>query len=351
LKFNLIWVLIKVSSSKGCLLMKHFRIALASSFLALLAACQTVPFSSGLNPALNQTQLNPSRLQAASVASRGDWFAQLPPQLQNYYAEARGKTGAELFNALHVIISRNTTALGYGEARAYMYGTADNFSTRGQTGVVDVYSDLFIPGKTGNGNDYREQGDMNRDGTSGDFINCEHTWPQSFFNKQSPMVSDMHHLFPTLSKPNGMRGHHPFGTASEGRVTYSTVSGSKLVIRSNRMSAATGIEDDKGVQPYGGNDAVFEPGNNQKGNTARAMLYFWLRYNDRNIRSGDFEARNFWSNRVPMFHQWADQIDPVDERERTRHELVAQKQGNRNPFIDIPNLVNIIGESVLQQVN
>jgi endonuclease I len=321
----------------------RFGTALASSLLALIAGCQTLP----LNPAL--LSQNPARFQAASRVNRNDWFSQLPPQVQGYYAEARGKTGPELFKTLSTIISRNTTALGYGEARAYMYGTADNFSNRNRSGVVDVYSDLFIPGSSGNGNDYREQGDLNKDGTPGDFINCEHTWPQSFFNKQLPMVSDMHHLFPTLSKPNGMRGHHPFGMANEGRVVYSTISGSRLAVRGGRaLSAATTPDSEKGMMPFGGEDAVFEPGNAQKGNTARAMLYFWMRYHTQNIRGGDFDARDFWNSRVSLFRQWAEQVDPVDERERTRHELIFKKQGNRNPFVDIPNLASLIGEQAMQ---
>lgn len=315
---------------------------LALSFLTLLStACQSAPLNANLAPL---TRFGAQTAQS----SRPDWFSQLPPALQSYYAEARGKTGQELLTSLHAIISRNTQDLGYGGARNFMYSTADNFSNRGSNGVVDVYSDLFILGSGGDGNKYRERQDENRDGTSGDFINCEHTWPQSFFNKQSPMVSDMHHLFPSLSKPNGMRGHHPFGMASEGRVTYSTVSGSKLVIRSNRVMPSLSAPDpEEGVTPFGNSDAVFEPGNSQKGNTARAMQYFYLRYYDRNIRSGDYDAKNFWSNRVPMFRQWSEQIDPVDERERTRHELVAQKQGNRNPFIDIPNLASILGDQVM----
>lgn len=327
--------------------MKIWRHVLASSFLTLLAACQSIP----LNPPLNglPSQNVALRLQASTrPALRTDWFTQLPPQLQNYYAEARGKTGAELFQALHTIVSRNHKALGYGEARAYMYSTVDNFNNRVRPGLVDVYSDLFIPGSGGNGNNYREQGDQNRDGTAGDFINCEHTWPQSFFNKQLPMVSDMHHLFPTLSKPNGMRGHHPFGMASEGQVVYSTISGSRLAIRSARQpSAASTSNAETGITPYSDSDAVFEPGNAQKGNTARAMFYFWLRYHNQNIRSGDYNARDFWNSRISMFRQWAEQVDPVDERERTRHELVAQRQGNRNPFIDIPQLASLIGEQVL----
>ena len=40
---------------------------------------------------------------------------------------------------------------------------------------------------------------------------------------------------------------------------------------------------------------------------------------------------------------WAAQ-DPVDPQEAKRHNQVAQKQGNRNPFVDIPNLAQLIGE-------
>lgn len=315
---------------------------MALSLLSLLSACQAAP--------LNSLPANNTRMMAASqqMNQRNDWFSQLSPALQNHYAEARGLTGQALFNALSSISARGHRALSYGEARNFMYSTADNFKVQNRPGVVDVYSDLFIPGSTGDGNQYREQGDQNKDGTSGDFINCEHTWPQSFFSKATPMVSDMHHLFPTLSKPNGMRGHHPFGMSNEGKVTYSTSSGSKLVIRSNRVVASTVPADpEEGVNQFSNQDAVFEPGNAQKGNTARAMFYFWMRYRGQNVRGGDFNQKNFWSSRVSMFRQWSDQVDPIDERERTRHEIVAQRQGNRNPFIDIPNLATLIGEEVL----
>ncbi|MGV3523318.1 MAG: endonuclease [Candidatus Sericytochromatia bacterium] len=314
-----------------------FRRTLAISVLTLLAACQSAPLNANLRA--------PVRFQSANNGAQTDWFSQLPPNLQAYYAEARGLTGAPLFEALHDIISRNHTPYGYGEAKSFIYATADNFQVNNKPGVVAVYSDIFVPGSGGNGNAYKEQGDANKDGTSGDFINCEHTWPQSFFNKQMPMVSDMHHLFPTFSKPNGMRGHHPFGMASEGRVVYSTSSGSNLVMRSNRLSASTApVDPEEGFSPFANGDAVFEPANKQKGNTARAMMYFWTRYKDSNVRSGDYNAQKFWNSRLSMFRQWSEQIDVVDERERARHEIIAKKQGNRNPFIDIPNLASLIGE-------
>ena len=36
------------------------------------------------------------------------------------------------------------------------------------------------------------------------------------------------------------------------------------------------------------------------------------------------------------------QLDPVSENEMTRNNLVYNLQGNRNPFVDFPNLANIL---------
>ncbi|CAL6075423.1 Endonuclease_I [Hexamita inflata] len=41
-------------------------------------------------------------------------------------------------------------------------------------------------------------------------LNCEHTVPQSFFNKQDLMVSDTHHLRTAWSKANNGRQNYPF---------------------------------------------------------------------------------------------------------------------------------------------
>ncbi|PKL74765.1 MAG: hypothetical protein CVV27_18820, partial [Candidatus Melainabacteria bacterium HGW-Melainabacteria-1] len=127
-----------------------------------------------------------------------------------------------------------------------------------------------------------------------DFINAEHTWPQSFFKEQMPMVADMHHIFPTLSKPNGMRSNHPIGMV-EGTVVYTTSGGAKLSARDK-----TGRHNPEQVKvwfnlPYQQqphdvlrNDfkVTFEPPDRHKGNTARALLYFYLRYHKQNIRQG-----------------------------------------------------------------
>lgn len=329
-----------------------FKRSLPILSLLLLVACQapqSLPSS---------LQMPGPTLFGQQSQLRTDWFAQLSPELQSYYADARGKTGAELFAALSQIISRNNHFDHYHDAKGYVYAVSDNgpFGPHGETGVIAAYSNLFVAGKGGNGNAYRESGDANKDGRNSDFINCEHTWPQSFFNKQEPMRADMHHLFPTFSYPNNRRGHLPFGTAQEGHVVYSTANGSKLVVRDNNFLsyssqqalASSANVDSEEVDVNAVSDAVFEPADTQKGNTARAMLYFYMRWHDANIRSGDYDARDFWVNRVPQFENWSENVDPVDDRERRRNDLIFQKQGNRNPFIDIPGLTSLIGTQALQ---
>jgi len=314
----------------------------------LLASCGQVTQNFSNLPYLNNIYTQSSLISKSNVQS--DWFTQLRPDLQNYYAPAKGKTGAELFDALHKIIEANNKIISYSDSKSFMYAVADNITVNSKPGVIDAYSQIFVSGSGGNGNSYKESGDANKDGIANDFINCEHTWPQSFFNKKLPMVADLHHLQSTLSVPNGKRGSFPFGMA-QGSIVYSNIGGAKLSVVGNTAGIKTMLE-----LPYDEDsqimdktfDAVFEPPDAQKGNTARAMLYFYLRYYDQNIGQGGFNKNKFWVSKLPNFINWAEQVDPVDDLEIKRNDIILKKQNNRNPFIDIPKLGTLIGENVLE---
>lgn len=229
-----------------------------------------------------------------------------------------GLTGEQLFQELHKTLAPVKEAPDYKQARVFMYSKADNISCNGAPGILTFYSQVCAAGSSGNGNHYKEQGDQNGDGVVDKIVNAEHLWPQTYFNSSMPMVADLHQLASTFETPNSRRGSLKFTKVS--KALYSTSSGSKL-----------------------GADG-FEPADAVKGNVARAMLYFVTRYYDRNIRSG-MNYKDFWTRNVPMFLEWNRQ-DPPDANELRRNNLVAQFQGNLNPFIDDPALADRIGAAV-----
>jgi len=230
--------------------------------------------------------------------------------------------GQALFDALHEYTFSHT-AVGYGAAKTLLPTKVDAEEKDGKSGVTCHYSQVFIPCS---GKDCVERGDENGDGKPNDFVNVEHTWPQSFFNKSEPMRSDMHHLLLTLSVPNGRRGHMPFSTVAPGnKVDYATDSGSKL------------------------SGSNFEPCDASKGNIARALLYFAVTYTGNSVHSGEFNSNGFWDSKVEMLLEWNRQ-DPPDAQEKRRNEVIASYQGKRNPFIDDPSLADKIGLEVWKKM-
>lgn len=145
-------------------------------------------------------------------------------------------------------------------------------------------------------------------------LNTEHTWPQSKFSTAFPketQKTDLHHLFPTLSRINSERGNYPFAE----------------VTRDRNLSCD---ESESGSPATGESGTYFEPPETHKGNVARAMFYFSVRYK----MAIDPVQEHF-------FRQWHED-DPVDQFEKKRHESIAAMQKNRNPFIDDPSLVKKI---------
>lgn len=106
-----------------------------------------------------------------------------------------------------------------------------------------------------------------------------------------------------------------------------------------------------------------EPADQMKGDTARIILYVWLHYKDRgytptgavpgasaykfsemlsptlkltNVVGYDTEERC-----LEVLNRW-NELDPPSEVEKTRNNTVQKIQGNRNPFVDYPELVSKI---------
>lgn len=298
-----------------------FRIALSFTLsLGALAACQR-PSPVSFQP----------RNSVFTARANSNWHSRLDPVRQAYYAPVKDLQGRALFEGLSQLVSQ-AQSLNYGDATAFLYTEADSRQMGKTSQIRAAYSGVWITGDGPSGHKYKEDGDTNEDGKNGDSINCEHTWPQGFFDKQEPMRSDMHHLVPTLLTPNTRRSHYPLDNKpADGQLTYATGSGSHLF---KTRQSATGY--------------VFEPGNDQKGNSARALLYFYLRYSRQNIRQNDYRP-DFFVPRLNTYRQWMLQ-DAVDPFEAERHEKIARKQGNRNPFVDIPELIDLIGVATFTQL-
>ncbi len=226
-------------------------------------------------------------------------------------------SGENLFQYLH----KNTeikNPVNYTTASNLMFSTIDNFQCgNGRPGVFAFYSLICVNGESSEGAAYREQNDQNGDGISGDFMNVEHIWPQSFFNKNLPMRADLHHLRPTFSKPNGYRGTAVF-----------------YYVNSPYYSLNSGARFD---------GEYFEPPDAVKGDVARSLLYFVVRYYDRKIKPSNYE--DFFVSKIRTYLQWNRQ-DPPDAYERERNDRIYTYQGNRNPFIDDYTLADRIGEKV-----
>ncbi len=201
--------------------------------------------------------------------------------------------------------------LDYREARSYMFGQLHLQSDKQGEYVKDVYCQKIIRGE--------QVGKMKI--PQAGIVNCEHTWPQSRFNKSFAykfQKGDLHHLFPTDSKANSARGNHPFAT----------VTGKGVVGNCDASSKGTPIEHSK----RGRHGVYFEVPDMHKGNAARALFYFSVRYKLKIDTVQEYYLK-----------QWH-RMDPVDEDERIRNQGVFLIQNNRNPFVDFPSMVDHISD-------
>lgn len=201
-------------------------------------------------------------------------------------------------------------ALGYEGARRKLFGDLYLKQLSSSTySVTDVYCE-----RTYTDEDFKSPTfGPDQYPISGNIINTEHTWPQSRFTGRfntEMQKSDLHHLFPTDSEMNSRRSSLRFGNVARDM--------EKLKCPQNRL----------GQQAEGG--TVFQVPNAHRGNVARAIFYFATRYQMK-LSPSEEKALRQWNNE-----------DPVDEEEFTRNEKIEHWQGNRNPYIDFPDLVERI---------
>lgn len=245
----------------------------------------------------------------------------------NYYSTATG-TGATLKSQLKTIITNGHQDHGYsGLWTAYQTTDRDYYYENDGT-ILDIYSErptaadpynfIYQTGQCGSNN-----------GGEGFCYNREHIVPQSLFSEASPMKNDIHFIRATDAKVNGMRSNYPFGKV--GTATFTSLNGSKL---GNSVSAG-----------YSG--IVFEPIDEFKGDVARMIFYFVTRYETQ--LSGFSSGNMLGATAYPGLQAWElnqllawHNLDPVSPAEIGRNNASYTYQGNRNPYIDNPNYVDLV---------
>jgi hypothetical protein len=239
---------------------------------------------------------------------------QIPPYygaqfIQDY--NANKLNNKDLLQALFNVISSGHKPVGYETAKDIMFGKIDlQKLPTGEDAVKDVYCERFFT-DADFGTD--SIGPMTAP-TTGNILNTEHTWPQSKFTSRFPngmQKSDLHHLYPTDSEMNNRRSSYEFGDVAAPKL--------ELKCPIGKLGKSTM-----------GNALVFEAPMNHRGNAARAIFYFATRYQVA-ISAAQESALRRWNIE-----------DPIDQAERDRNQAIQDEQGNRNPFVDMPSLVDHI---------
>ncbi|MBK8846145.1 MAG: endonuclease [Bacteroidetes bacterium] len=192
--------------------------------------------------------------------------------------------------------------LGYSLARKKMYAYIDNHNDS----VECVYSGFKVYNAYGNEITFPAP------------VNTEHSVPQSFFSSMDPMLSDIHHLFPSYDLWNTDRGSNPFMDIPDNNTV-------KWVINNYSQSNIPSNNID-GYSEYRPTD--YEPRESHKGDLARALAYFYTMYPSVGPLTDVISLNTML--------QWNTQ-DPPNQDEIDRNNAIAFYQGNRNPYIDYPS--------------
>ena len=238
----------------------------------------------------------------------------------NYYNNAMGKRDESLMIALRNIIYSHTQ-LSYNA----LWDAFRSTDTDAQGYIIDMYSNCR----------YRPDQHGGSAKNVGEGYNREHSFPKSWFDDGTPMYTDLFHLYPTDIKVNSQRSNYPFGVCANGtRLTNGNLYGKGKL----------------GTSTYPGyNGTVFEPDDEYKGDFARTYFYMVTCYKNElptwsgspqlNYAANKYKAFSTWS--IKMLMEWT-RLDPVSEKEIKRNDAVYRIQGNRNPFIDHPELAEFI---------
>tara|TARA_B100000575_G_C23143364_1_gene666248 strand:- start:6053 stop:8272 length:2220 start_codon:yes stop_codon:yes gene_type:complete len=235
-------------------------------------------------------------------------------QPNNYYGSCNGLNGEELKNELHNII-KNHTSYSYTTTKSILRDSDED--PNNSSNIILVYS-----GNSIDKFDFASNFEP-------DFWNREHVWPKSHGDFDAgdpfevPLYTDAHNLKPVDHSMNTTRGEKDFDNGGE------------IVFNG---SIETNCYD---------TGSTFEPRDEVKGDIARIIFYMDVRYEGGNNEPNLVPVDGLTTYPNPQIGvlstllEWHEQ-DPPDAFERRRNDVIFEWQGNRNPFIDYPEFVELI---------
>lgn len=239
-------------------------------------------------------------------------LAQIP---EGYYSSLKGKKGAELKTAIWKIIKN---------AKVLEYGSGDQCTWWGFY-VTDVTDDGYCIDRYSPRNSWQKYG---RRGSSISGMNIEHSFAQSWWGKTNcNLKKDLFNIMPCESKINSSKGNRGMGIVTK----VTNTNGATKV-----GSGANGL-------------SLWEPADEWKGDFARGYMYIVTAYEDYANKWQSEGSNSLYNNTYPTLKEWAYTLyiqwakaDKPNALEIKRNNDVAKIQGNRNPYVDFPNLMEYV---------
>ena len=231
---------------------------------------------------------------------------------ENYYTDVDlNLTGSSLTSELRTLVS-DMTAYSYETAKyALQYTDEDPDNPGYDYGLYD-------------GHEIKACWD------SSATWNREHVWPRSrmILDNGSSSIkestknnfSDLHNLRVSCPQSNSLHSNKYYAETDSSNAMYPNVSGLS------------------GVHTYNGD---------HRGDVARICFYMYVRYDGLTITDDTTILESGTDNTMGVLStllKW-NEADPVDSFETQRNNRICRYQGNRNPFIDYPELANRIFEA------
>lgn len=155
--------------------------------------------------------------------------------------------------------------------------------------------------------------------------NCEHIWSRTYCEYKEPMISDLHILYLSNSKLNSHRQSYKFDEVYNNYILLDNYG--------NKINDSINNEVNK-LYKKNCSKKIFEPPNKSKGKISRALGYFILVYP---------EYKKYLPHIIDIdtLIKW-NINSPVSFNEIYKNEIIRKYQGNINPYIKYPILLNLL---------